>query len=413
MKKIFILLVIIAAWSNQLLAQGTPIDTTINLDVLKSPASPAFNMLGLSPSDVERPTDVNAFALSLQNSTKNFTTLPNSYAVEIAPVYIVKKSLISLDKFNSTKFGDVFLQSLVLSIGYTHVGPEGMEDVDSLRQSKMGIGIRFAIVRPKFSAKTSQTYNDLIAQQKVLLKDYLKIKGENPDAKELQLTKDSIKALFTTPMDAEKRKSELERLNLKRAALVESINEAGNTLLADREAFNTVKKIASDFKIERTGAFLDFSAGMVLDFPYDRFSNSTVSKAGAWLTGGYEGGNNGLSIMGINRFLFQPDKVFADDNNVLATKNISTYDAGLRLLYNGLAGRFVLSTEAIYRSVISKSTIDPSWRLVFNTEYDIGTNKKITFAFGRNFDGTTTKGGNLVAALNFISSFGSARKISN
>jgi hypothetical protein len=117
--------------------------------------------------------------------------------------------------------------------------------------------------------------------------------------------------------------------------------------------------------------------------------------------------------MGIARYLFQPDKIFADDNNVIQSKDISTFDAGGKLLFNGFNGRLALSTEVIYRSVLTTSTVDPSWRLVFNTEYDIGKNKKLTFAFGRNFDGAISKGGNLIAALNFISSFGSARKISN
>lgn len=411
--RIFFLLVL--GCTSRLFAQTEQIDTsTVNLDVLKAPSSPAFNLLGLSPSEIDRPTDVNAFAFSLQNSTKNFTSLPNSYAVELAPVYLFQKKLITLDQFKATDFKHVFWQSFTLSIGYTHVGPEGKEDVDSLRKSKVGFGFKFSIIRPKFSERTESVYDDLVGQQKIMLKNYFSAEEENPLKKEVVLIRDSLRNLINIYPRGDKRIG-LERARLigRLGELSAKINEEGNVKLAGTEAFQAAKKIAGDFKIERVGPFLDFAAGLTLDFPDDRFNNSLVSKGGAWLTGGFESGNQGITVMGIARYLYQPDKIFADDNDVIQTKDVSTFDAGGKLLFNGFNGRLALSTEVIYRSILTTSTVDPSWRLVFNTEYDIGKNKKLTFAFGRNFDGAISKGGNLIAALNFISSFGSARKISN
>ena len=410
---LFFLLVL--GCTSRLFAQTEQIDTSkVNLDVLKSPSSPAFNLLGLSPSDIDRPTDVNAFALSLQNSTKNFTTLPNSYAVELAPVYLFQKKLISLAQFKATDFKHVFWQSFTLSIGYTHMGPEGKEDVDSLRQSKAGFGFKFSIIRPKFSDQTQNVYDNLVIQQKIMLKNYFSAEAKHALTKEVVLVQDSLRKLISIyPRGDNRLVSERTRLMAKLMELNTKINEDGNVELEGTEAFQAAKKIAADFKIERIGPFLDLAAGLTLDFPDDRFNYSMVSKAGAWLTGGYENGNQGITVMGIARYLFQPDKIFADDNNVIQSKDVSTFDAGGKLLFNGFNGRLALSTEVIYRSVLTTSTVDPSWRLVFNTEYDIGKNKKLTFAFGKNFDGAISKGGNLIAALNFISSFGSARKISN
>jgi hypothetical protein len=65
----------------------------------------------------------------------------------------------------------------------------------------------------------------------------------------------------------------------------------------------------------------------------------------------------------------------------------------------------------MYRSVLTNSIIDPSWRLVFSVEYDIGFNQKLSFNFGRDFDGTTQKGGTLIGMLNFIAGFGNKRAI--
>ncbi|WP_315820491.1 hypothetical protein [Paraflavitalea speifideaquila] len=85
MKKIITSLLFLTGMYSAAFTQLPNIDTTINLDLLKSPVSPAFNMLGIGTSAIERYTDFNAFRVSIQNATKNFTTIPNSYAFEIAP----------------------------------------------------------------------------------------------------------------------------------------------------------------------------------------------------------------------------------------------------------------------------------------------------------------------------------------
>ncbi len=47
--------------------------------------------------------------------------------------------------------------------------------------------------------------------------------------------------------------------------------------------------------------------------------------------------------------------------------------------------------------------------LVFNADYAIWKNQKLTFSFGKNFDGAISKGGNLIAALTFLAGFGNKR----
>ena len=130
--------------------------------------------------------------------------------------------------------------------------------------------------------------------------------------------------------------------------------------------------------------------------------------AGVWLNFGanYQ---NGFSLMGITRFFQNPDKVFTESNGTYNSANISTLDAGARIVYDHPGSRFSLSTEAIYRSVLTKNTIDPSWRWVMNAEYDIGNNQRLTLLFGRAFNGTTTSDGNVIAALNFLKGIGNYR----
>ena len=50
-------------------------------------------------------------------------------------------------------------------------------------------------------------------------------------------------------------------------------------------------------------------------------------------------------------------------------------------------------------------------RYVFSANYKVGRNQNLSFTYGKNFDNTVSKGGNLIAALNFLIGFGSVRPV--
>lgn len=405
MKRISFIVAILAMLCLDLRAQLN-VDTTITLDVLKSPVSPAFNMLGISTSAIERPSDLNSFRLSVQNATNNLTAIPNSYAFEIAP-FLWGAKKYTLKDFDSSRHA--FLQSFTISAGFTHMGPEGQEDVDSLKTTKVAFGLKFSIIRPGWSATTRKAYWALIKAQEDLLQAY---QVPNMYSDSLQYFKDLRVALGrdTTLTREEKRvrRDELIRELQRMEGLVDSIRQEG---LPSSEPYQRARAIAAAFPTERKGVFLDFTTGMVADFPDNRFDNSLINKAGAWLTGGYENGNKGITSMFIARYLYHPEVIFADPAGKLSADHASTFDVGARFLLSTLNDKFTLSGEALYRSVIGNSVLDPSWRLVVSTEYEVATNRKVTFSFGRNFDGAISKGGNLIAAINFIAGFGGERKV--
>ncbi|OMP78612.1 hypothetical protein [[Flexibacter] sp. ATCC 35208] len=405
MKRILFIVAILAILCVDVKAQLN-IDTTITLDVLKSPVSPAFNMLGISTSAIERPSDLNSFRLSVQNATNNLTAIPNSYAFEIAP-FLWGAKKYTLKDFDSTKHA--FLQSFTISAGFTHMGPEGQEDVDSLKTTKVAIGIKFAIIRPRWSANTRKAYLDLIKAQEDLLKAY-ELPNMYTDSLEiLKNLRAALGANTSLPNNIKQDSSARLRSDLQRMHnLVDSIQQEG---LPSSEPFQRAKAIAAAFPTERKGVFLDFTTGMVADFPDNRFDNSLINKAGAWLTGGYENGNKGITSMFIVRYLYHPEVIFADPDGKISADHASTFDVGARFLLSTLNDKFTLSGEGLYRSVIGNTVLDPSWRLVLSTEYEIAKNRKVTFSFGRNFDGAISKGGNLIAAINFIAGFGGERKV--
>lgn len=375
------------------------------VDLLKAPASPAAQLLNFAPSIIERPTDLSSFWLSLNNATSNLTKLPTSYAIDFLPASLFKSRSITLKDLQSKNTGQIFWQTLDISLGYK-------SEEDSIGQvfSRTAIGIKFSFVRPKWTEETYRKYKHLSELQSRITEE-VEVADEEIEADSVYKEKvnERRKVREKHGMNSPQYDAVNKEIELMRDSLLDRFRT--EKIIKNNATYTELKKQAREFTIEREGPFLDFAGGFAVRFPTNDLGYSFADNAGAWLTGGYEGGNQSLSIYGVTRYLYQPEQIYADPGNTISTKNISTLDFGARLLYAAKDDKFNLSFESIYRSVLNKSIIDPSWRLAFSAEYDMGFNQKLTFNFGRDFDGVITKGGNLIAALNFIAGFGNKKVI--
>lgn len=405
MYKIFVSILAVLLYSHSS-GQIDNIDTTISLNLLKANANPALNMLGLLPSEIHRPTDLTSFALSVQNAANDFNSLPKSFGLEVAP-FLSGKTKYNLHEFDKE---NTFKQTFSISLGYTFNGPPGLEEVDSLATSKVGLGFKFSIIRPRWASVTHTKYEELVAAQKMVLKLAHARNMDNPQIDSVRKT--IMKISTDSTIDNELKKPLLNYYKNLLRELNKAANNEFNESITGSQEYENIRKIAALFQQNRKGFFLDFDGGIVIDFPTNRFEISKVLKAGSWLTGGYQNDEKGIQALFITRYLFQPNYLFADDTKMVSTSKISTLDIGTRLLIDAFDDKLTLSSEYLYRGVLGSGTVPSSWRLVVNAEYDLGMNKKITFAFGRNFDGVISKGGNLISTLNFITGLGSRRGIS-
>ncbi len=390
--------------------------TENDLDLLKSPSSPAAQLLNFAPSSIERPTDLSSFWLSVNNATSNFTKLPSSYAVDFSPAMLFGKASVTLydlktDKKNEKeKMGKVIWQTLDVSLGFKS------EDDTLTGQSfsRAAFGAKFSLVRPSWSSSTLENYKNLSDLQSRLTDAVVLAQGDyENDPLYIKKLADNEKIKKDKGKQSPEYKAAQDELDALQGQLLQKYTKERIAAAATDTVnlYDKIKRSARDFTIERVGFFLDFAGGVAVRFPTNELGYSFADNAGAWLTGGYEGGNEKLSFYGIARYLYQPEKIYADTTGTISNKKISTFDMGTRLLYATKDDKFNLSAEAIYRSVLNKSIVDPSWRVVFAAEYDLGLNKKLTFNFGRDFNGVITKGGNLIAGLNFITGFGNKRGI--
>ncbi|MEO6830778.1 MAG: hypothetical protein ABI378_01035 [Chitinophagaceae bacterium] len=361
-------------------------DATV--DLLQTPYSPAANLIGTSPSDVQAFTDPSAFALSIQQASKNLSSFPGNYAVDIAPAWLFFGKNISYKSFTEpdkkSNIAAHIWQSLVISAA--------TRSADSATEGT-GIGLAFkcSIVRGKLLPTTLQQSD---ATLDLLRKVHAVIEEEVDEAKATEAYQKADEAGDT--------QTQMDIIN---AAQIRGESKA---VEARKALENAVKAI--NFK--RYGFKLDLAGGLSFRFPNDIFEKGRINKSGLWLTLGYET-PKGFTAVGIVRYLYNDNQLFADENELIHVGDLATLDAGARIIYAAPQSKFAASFEGVYRSVVSRTDVATTWRATLNLEYDVSINKKISFALGRDFDGSFQKEGNLIAALNLILGFGNKRFKSN
>src|ERR1700712_3083158 len=98
-----------------------PNDTLWKINILKAPSSPSADLIGISPDDIQRPTDPSAFTVSLLNATNNLTVIPSSYAVDFAPAWLFKGQRITYNDFNSNTLKNNLWQTFDISFAVKNV----------------------------------------------------------------------------------------------------------------------------------------------------------------------------------------------------------------------------------------------------------------------------------------------------
>lgn len=405
--------------------------TTITMDVLHAPVSPASVLLGVAESEIQRPSGLTDFMVSLRQGTNDFSQLPKNYAIDIAPAWLFGKhisasDMMGIDAAGNRKdehLGNTIWQSLVISAAVKD--PDAVDGM--VVNPSAGFGFKFSLCRGHITGASRSS----LLKVRTALSNYTNLLhgasqraiNEDPEHMKIRAALDSIDealehtdSLLDVPGVPENERALLESLRKTQLALKIgysrqlSARAAADSESANADEFSMVKTAAETFKMEREGFFWDFAGGVVLDFMDRRLDNSAITSAGVWTTLSWDStGNFPFQLMG--RYLYNPGEVFMSAADSLERQDVHNIDGGARITYAPQQGRFNFSAEALYRTVLNVDGIDPTWRLVANAQYAVSTNNLLTFSFGKNFDGTLTKDGNLIAALNLLIGLGDKRKL--
>ncbi|MBA7623441.1 hypothetical protein ES703_30837 [subsurface metagenome] len=277
-------------------AQETTQETTISMNMLLPPHSPAFTVLGIEPESVERPGNPTDFAISVLQAIDSLTTLPRDYAAEFTPYWWNKQEPVNTNEFVFGKDPwQNFLQTATISLAFsTRPYPTG--DTSDIF---MGVGLRCSILRgeinPDYREKLKDAlndFNDFYAEKTKELMDQDTIRTRlkaDLEKVETEEEEDSIITLISEREDTLKHQFLKELLtNPNYAAFFEKF---------DRNVENAAERI----RYHRIGPVLDLAGAGIVDFPQAVFKDAQFSRWGAWITGGY--GWQKFSTLGVLRHL--------------------------------------------------------------------------------------------------------------
>lgn len=324
---------------------------SLRLNELRTPTSPAFVILGVEPTSIERPTTPRAFALGLLSAPGGAGgVIPENYAAELAPYWMRSHPDLTFQEYTRPGPLQAFLQTLSISVATT-VLATGADSTTGI-----GVGLRATPVM-----------------------------GHPP--RQLRLLSDSLRTVQRT------------RLNLS-DELDEATSRADSQRIQrqidteDQKSRGLSARIRALPEDERVGLHVQFAGALAGYYPRNDFSAGRIGRTGLWGTVTYRAEAPRIDVIGLARWLRYDDE--AEQNAV---------DLGVRGLVR--FNRLSASAEFVNRSADALADgTDPDAggfgdgnRVVALLEYRASDDLFVTFSFGQDFASANDDREPLVAVL--------------
>ena len=378
-------------------------DSTLSLNSLKSPISPASTLLGINSSEIQKPTDLTGLLVSVRNATNDFTSLPSSFAVDIAPKWLFDNKNISLQDYFSNKVADNFKQSFLIS--YAQMSQKD-DNYDGLKQ---GIGIKFSLcrgeIRDQKYINTLNKVRELHRMEFDLQDEYKRKHGSVEDIEEFK----KLDSMLMDPATSEKDKIIINQL-------MEDLEDRYNDQMMSEikskmeSLYEEIIDLEETITPVRKGFILDFSAGTIIKYDNFKINSSSLTNSSFWVTIGYDGlktdtaDNSYFSVLGLSRLVMNnADELYKSG----VDERYASWDNGLRLAFNTTNQKFTFSGEIISRRLFNTPSAGKDFvtKYLLSAELQIGKNQRLSFTYGRDFENRITKEGNVIGLLNFVTGF--------
>lgn len=371
MRKIIIILLLTIS-SSYVLAQDKDEDSAISLKELYIPTSPAFSLLDISTSTIERPATAKAFALSIANAVGQSQGIPKSYAVEIAPFWFFKNPKMNVFKHYGINAGKAPKQNIFHGLKNTSISL-GTTSKDSsannpLNVTYIGYSIKSNIinVRNKMVLKT-------LYEQNIAINENINIETDEVDSI-------CTEALGIDPTNEAEYSKCLDSIThtLSPEARIAAFNKADSLI---EVALNIRPVFSLDAAIASSTAFYD-----------NTFSNNHGYRTGGWLTFSLshaldKGSRHDIEKLAKAKNYFNAYalvRTLSEDSisDMKTFKRYNYFDYGIRAEFE--FNRFAVSFEHVQRKVSHDNSLN-SARNVGIVQYKIDDNLYFTGTFGKNF----------------------------
>lgn len=327
--------------------------TAIELEQLRTPTSPAFVILGISPTAVERPTTPRAFALSLVSAAAESDDLvPDNYAAEFAPYWLGPRRELTFEEY----YHPTLLQALRQTFSVSFATNTVLRNNDSL--PAVGAGFR---VSP-FVGRASRHLDSLAAR----------LGGVQDTLADLRIALRRAR----TAADSAAVLGQVAAYSDTAGALSPQIRAA----IADDD--------------ERVGFRMQLAGGLAAYYPGNQFTAGKIGRTGLWGTAAYRLERPAVDVIALARYF----------SNEEGTEQ-EALDLGGRAVL--LFEPFAASFEWVSRSVSGAEGNGPDGapgfasgsRGVGMLEYRVNNDLFLSFSFGQDYPRAGEDGQPLVAIL--------------
>ncbi|HET6764260.1 MAG TPA: hypothetical protein VFH27_11330 [Longimicrobiaceae bacterium] len=357
------------------------------LNSLRPTASPAFVLLGVSPTEVTRPTSMPDLGLDVASVARTFSSVPQNYALEASPFWLRGHSGLSWQNDTTRSIGQSVARTLGISVATAETGTA------LVPRTGVAFGLRTMLLSGHIPAAVRDTLARLgtyLASEGALFERYAAPQRALDDAwASAELARIGTLPATDKPAALRAFQEANEARKAQRRAIVEQNAAYRSEVAAGRKRFD-------GFAMRREGAMLEVAAGSTWDFAGRDWQTGQLGRAGVWATYSCEGcvlaGGAPVTPLVLVRYTHAR----SDDANVL--------DAGGRLILSG--GRYDLSAEGVARSFLGKDT-PTLYRVAGIFDYQVQQNLWLLASFGRDYQ--TAAQGSLVAQLGLKFNFAQAR----
>jgi hypothetical protein len=337
-------------------------DGLAEFNTLRTPSSPAFVLLGVEPTSVERPNTPADFAASILSASSNLSSLPKDFALETSPYWLFGHRRRS--------WKDDIRRNVLESIERTLTFSVATAELGTSEQPVRGLAVsaRMALFSGRLPDSSVQQISDL---ENALAASAAQDLGRlDPLLTALQ---NSMLADAHTKADSE---AALPRIDSAKVELIARLTRAGEVGADTAALLGRARKVAT----VRQGFLMDLAGGAAWRAPSAALDSASFDRWGLWLTATYSLPE--VSFVGMARYLG------------IAGTDSDAVDIGARLIY--ARDRYAVSAEYVGRHV-TQGGVGDKWRLAGVIDYRLSPALWISGTFGRNYDNKAR--GSLLAQL--------------
>ncbi|GGH67142.1 hypothetical protein HNQ91_001720 [Filimonas zeae] len=357
----------------------------VALKDLRTPNSPGFQILDISPSNIERPTNPKAFALGVLNLSTQGSVIPKNFSFELSPYWYFKPQNATVYKYLNIQGPDsnrhVFsgiLNKLSVSLASSFIDSSSGSVFKNTNYVSAGIRTNLITLRSAGQhARNRAAVAGIAARMKAF--------GDNSRA-----AKGQLKILFVQYEDSARRaiseiaKAEMKAKSLQVQAEIDKLDAAWPATLeglmdndaAVQEYFTSLEE-APLFQLNVAYAYSSA-------FPDNMYKSKRFNRSGLWLDAALSGAGlttklKAFSLIASARFM--TDNVLTDTARFVFDRK-NALDVGGRLEYS--LERFSIGIEYLKRSYSGAGEYN-SERTVGVIQYKVSDNLFITGTYGKNF----------------------------